>query len=78
MSLYVTGFLSADKGKYSRISLKRETRRQTRRQTKRENKYLLKALTYSLGYKLKKIRKKTRKLYSIKIASLNNYLFLYF
>ena len=57
MSLYVTGFLSADKVKHSRISSKREIRRQK----KRKNKYLVKALTYSIGYKLKKIRKKTRK-----------------
>lgn len=57
MSLYVTGFLSADKVKHSRISSKREIRRQK----KRKNKYLVKALTYCIGYKLKKIRKKTRK-----------------
>ena len=36
MTLYVTGFLSADKVKHSRISSKREIRRQK----KRKNKYL--------------------------------------
>ena len=61
MSLYVTGFLFANKVKQSRISLKKETRLQTKRKTKRINKHLLKTLTNSLGYKLKKIRKKSRK-----------------
>ena len=38
MSLYVTGFLSADKVKHSRISSKREIKRQKKRKKKKNKK----------------------------------------